>query len=359
VTGSKPPPSHLKVMAYFDRQDGKERGSFGRGIKIVIPEGYEAYGALVSVAHTYVEGGKPSSFSVMVGGQPFVFNATAGCKAATFGTPYQGEIAVIASLANGVSFAVGVDVACQLTAQGFSKWQHEMFDTITQAYLTQKAAYDEAVAAKKIQKGIEILGRNPLENRRIERDEIKKLIVMMLSGSPSMNFNVFYPTIKEPVMNILSACVLGPYIRFFENAFEWNNILYVFYPYFWGRRARWAPALTFTDPDPDFAAFLKAGAVRVQLPVRPGFERAVAHFLQFGAIWNGNDAPLYGDDLYVPVIQEVTENLGKLEDGKPYPEGSKPWEVKVPTSLVLVQDLEEIPGIRDALTGNNVNIVNP
>jgi hypothetical protein len=160
----------------------------------------------------------------------------------------------------------------------------------------------------------------------------------------------------EPVLDLAACCGNGSWIRFFENAFEWNNMMYVLYPYFWGRHARWISALHFTDPDPDFAAFLKAGAARIQVPVRPGFEKAVAYFLQFKQIWEGNDPPLRDDDLYVPIVDEIAENLGKLDDGVPYPEDAEPWEVRIPTSLVLVQNLEEIPGIKDSLTGNDVVI---
>jgi hypothetical protein len=104
-------------------------------------------------------------------------------------------------------------------------------------------------------------------------------------------------------------------VRFFENAFEWDNMLYVCYPHFWGRRARWVSALNLTDSDPDFAAFLRAGAARVQVPVRPGFERAVAYYAQTKQIWEGNDVPVVGDSTYVPIIDEITENLGSSTTG--------------------------------------------
>ena len=93
----------------------------------------------------------------------------------------------------------------------------------------------------------------------------------------------------------------------------------------WGRRARWISALNITDPDADFAAFLRAGAARVQVPVRPGFESAVAYFVYTGNLWDGNDVPRIDDDLYVPIIDEITTNLGKLDNGVPYPANSKPW----------------------------------
>jgi len=264
------------------------------------------------------------------------------------------------------SFTLGIDVFCSLTDEAFAKWQLKMYDAIMQAYLDQKAAYDSKMEQKDIQKGVEILGRNPIENRRIEKEELKKLIIMILTNNPYLNINS-YTSSAEPIMDLSKICPNGSYIRFFENAFEWENILYVFYPYFWGRHAKWINAIHLTDPDLDFAAFLKAGATRVQIPVRPGFEKAVALYCQTlqlfgqGIIWDGNDVPVIGDDLYVPIIKEISENLGKLDDGVPYPDPNnpQPWEVTIPTSLVVLQDLKEVPNIRDMMSGKNINIANP
>jgi hypothetical protein len=59
----------------------------------------------------------------------------------------------------------------------------------------------------------------------------------------------------------------------------------------------------------------------------------------------------------VPIVDEIAANLGKFDsEGVPYPKDSKPWEVRVPTELVLVQNLEEIPNIRDILTGRIISI---
>ena len=35
---------------------------------------------------------------------------------------------------------------------------------------------------------------------------------------------------------------------------------------------------------------------------------------------------------------------------------AEPWDVRVPTSLVLVQDPDEIAGIRDSMTGAPIDI---
>jgi hypothetical protein len=346
--GVKPPPSAYTNVAFFEKQEGKEENHYERAAKLQVPEGYEATGANIWAAYTHSK--DTAAMSVAVGGyakHPWGY--------VTFGPPFRGEISVLVHAFQAWSFVVGIDVGCRLTTEGFAKWQIQTYDSIMEAYLDKKAAYEERLAALAIQQGPQILGRNPLENVEIIRAELKKLVVMLLRRSSWMDFNSFYGG-AEPYMNLWKVCDNGAEIRFFENAFEWRNLLYVLYPYFWGRKSRWTSALHLTDPDPDFSAFLRAGAARVQVPVRPGFERAVAYYAQRGQIWEGDDPPLVGDDLYVPIIQEITESLGKIEDGVPYPEGSEPWEVTVPTSLVVLQDLKEIPEIRDVLTDQPIGL---
>jgi hypothetical protein len=348
------PPPQFQHVATFDKQDRLANpSSFGRSGKIDIPAGYEAFGAAVMSDYSF-QTGIQHSFRVMLGERFFERSGSAGSQYQTLSTRHH-ELGFAFHLHLCKSFAIAIDVACQLSLEGMAKWQQQVYDAIMEAYLQQKADYEEKLAALGIQQGVKILGRNPLENRRIEREELKKLVLMMLTGNNDIARNSMLPS-AEPLIDLAAACSNGSWIRFFENAFEWTNMMYVLYPYFWSRQARWISALHFTDPDPDFAAFLKAGAARVQVPVRPGFERAVAHFCQFTEIWEGNDAPLIDDDLYVPVVDEIAENLGKLDEGVPYPADGRPWEVRIPTSLVLVQNLDEVPGIRDVLTGNAIVI---
>jgi hypothetical protein len=352
VRNVPPPPPQFQHVTFSDKQDKTQDGSiFGRANKLAIPAGYEAYAATVATDYSYTEG-KAHAFAVMLGGTNFDVTPFWGNVHRPLDLRYS-ELSVAVHVFEAWSFTLGIDVFCRLTAEGFAKWQQAVYDSIMEAYLQQKADYDSSRKATAIQQGVPILGRNPLENRRLERDELKKLALMALTGSVAIERDSMQAT-SEPFMDLDKVCDNGAWVRFFENAFEWNNILYVFYPYFWGRHARWISAIHFTDPDPDFAAFLKAGAARMQVPVRPGFEKAVAYFIQTGEIWEGNDPPLIDDDLYVPLVDEISENLGKLDDGVPYPEGAQPWEVRIPTSLVVVQNLEEIPNIRDVLTGQNI-----
>ena len=146
--------------------------------------------------------------------------------------------------------------------------------------------------------------------------------------------------IEIPQVRLGTAEVEGDYIRFFEQAFEWQNLTYVFYPYFWGRKSKWAARVNYTDADPLFEAFLKAGAARVVVPVRPGFETALDHYMSTGETWNGGELPAIGSDDYVPILVEISEQLGA--PGNEVAQG-EPWEVVIPTSLVKLRADGSLP----------------
>ena len=357
VAGVAPPPPEFQNAAFFDKQDEVKDGSiFGRAQKIAIPAGYVAYKASVMSDYTQTEGDKNAALHVIIGNTLFDQTGYWGRNVHHISQRHV-ELAIAYQAVNVWSFALGVDIYCRLTNEAFIKWQQDTYDAIIATYLKLKADYDEKLAAATLQNDPSNLGQNPLENQRVTKEELKKLVLMMLIGSDHIDRNSYLPT-DEPWMDLKAACKNGSWIRFFENAFEWTNILYVLYPYFWGRHARWNAAIHFKDPDSDFAAFLRAGAARVQIPVRPGFEKAVVFFTQTGQIWNGNEPPLKNDDLYVPIVDEIEANLGKFDnDGIPYPDGSKPWEVRVPTDLVLVENIDEIPNIIDVMTGNKVTLL--
>lgn len=103
----------------------------------------------------------------------------------------------------------------------------------------------------------------------------------------------------------------------------------------------WVDRFVKQDVDPDFLEFLRAGAARVVVPVRPGFELAVTHFIETGKIWGGEgDPPVISSPLYVSIIDEIRERTGAPEGEKPVGE---PWDARVPTALVLVRDSSDLP----------------
>ena len=102
-----------------------------------------------------------------------------------------------------------------------------------------------------------------------------------------------------------------------QQAFEWEHLAWIVYPYFWGRRTEWSRTVVTSHPDPDFASFLNAGAARVQVPVRPGFEDLVKHFMETGEVYGEAGCPKMGDPGYVSFIDEQLTSLGAPGDEVP------------------------------------------
>jgi hypothetical protein len=57
-------------------------------------------------------------------------------------------------------------------------------------------------------------------------------------------------------------------------------------------------------------------------------------------VWKGRGLPSIGQELYVPIIEELRESLGA--PGTEVPQGD-PWEVRVATSLVLLRPDASLP----------------
>ncbi|MDB5318345.1 MAG: hypothetical protein JWO24_4189 [Rhodospirillales bacterium] len=142
-------------------------------------------------------------------------------------------------------------------------------------------------------------------------------------------------------------------MRFFEQAFEWEHMSYVTYPYFWGRKSQWDERIAYEDPDSVFADFLKAGYCRVSVPARLGFEGAIDHFLTFGETWNGGPLPSISSPLYLPIADEIAERLDR--PGDEIPQGD-PWKVRIPTNLVRLCPDDKLPKWQQNAQGDWVEI---
>jgi hypothetical protein len=51
----------------------------------------------------------------------------------------------------------------------------------------------------------------------------------------------------------------GSFVKFMEQAFEWNLMSYSFYPYYWANRDEWAEMYKFDSNDAVFRSFMQAG----------------------------------------------------------------------------------------------------
>jgi hypothetical protein len=79
-------------------------------------------------------------------------------------------------------------------------------------------------------------------------------------------------------------------------------MLFFLYPYFWADPTRWPFLKYLRHPDAQHRAFLKAGAARVVLTIRPGFERDFVAFVERGDF----DFDALPDDApYVTITEEM------------------------------------------------------
>jgi hypothetical protein len=243
---------------------------------------------------------------------------------------------------NAAQVAVAVEVKCQRTDRAMEKWRFETHAKLTTAYKARLSEYEEKLAALQLQAGVAIHGRNPALNLEIMKDELKKNCISILTDQHYDLFNAIDISWSNglPQIDVFEAAGEGAYVRFFEQAFEWEHMTWVTYPYFWGWKSHWVERLAFEDPDPLFNQFLKAGYCRVSVPARLKFEGAIDHFMKYGELWNGGPLPPISSPLYLPIADEIAERLDR--PGDEIPQGD-PWLVRIPTTLVHLRADDKLP----------------
>jgi hypothetical protein len=92
----------------------------------------------------------------------------------------------------------------------------------------------------------------------------------------------------------------GEFIKFVQQAIEWENVLYFTYPYFWDTPKNWTLKQFLQHPDALHRTFLRAGSARVVLTIRPGFEDSFTQLIETGAF-----GQLPGDHPYVSIAKEI------------------------------------------------------
>lgn len=251
----------------------------------------------------------PDDTTVTVGAQT---QGEAGeVKTAALGFTDTLPVAVITSAAG---LVVTFRVECERTDELMEEWQVKTYDTIMAAYLNQLQQYEEEVARLDTERGIQISNRPPEENRKIEQIELKRAAISILTGQHFDAFGAVYDvqsndSSKSPRIAFSKAAVEGDIVQYFEQVFEWQNMTYIFYPYFWGRKSEWPDVLNHESTDPLFELFLQAGYARVQVPVRLNYEKMVLYFLESSKIWQeAEDAAV--SKRYLPLVEEIRNQTG-------------------------------------------------
>ena len=239
------------------------------------------------------------------------------------------KIPIAATATHKTNLAVSVEIKCERTDEAFMQWQLDTHEKIMQGYFTMKSEYEEKLAAAAIQQGIIASGRNPELNRKIEHDELKRQATNLLWSQMMMVPAGLYPDL----------------IMFTENAFEWENMSYKLFSYFWAEFDQWDTLLQLQDNDPIHMQFLQAGATRLVLPVRNEFAAQALNFLTTASIWS--DVTELTDPGHLEILEELR---GAPDNPNGVPEDPS-WEVKVPTPLVILKGGDDLPIFLDDCHG--------
>lgn len=292
VTGVEPPPPRYTIVSQAFHKEIQPKSPPEVDVhahsdnSINVPDGYVAKRAwFAGMAFPPVA----NFFRVEVGNKTIIF----GVDGSNFGglrvvalDNREDEVIPVAIHADRVlSYAFTLEIECERTEAELQRWKLATFNAIMTAYRELQAQYDEQVAALQVQQGVDIQGRNPLVNRQVEQAELKRAAISILTDQHFDHIDALRKNVPKygyPELDLAETAVEGPYIRFFEQAFEWENMTYLFYPYFWGRKEDWITDALLDDTDPLFAQFLRAGAARVVVPARPGFEAAICSYLSNG-----------------------------------------------------------------------------
>ncbi|KAF0192705.1 MAG: hypothetical protein FD165_475 [Gammaproteobacteria bacterium] len=336
AAGVGPPPlPYTTASKALEGKGGEHEGST-KAFEVPLLDGYSAISGHVAVWYNRWGGG---TVDVVVGKAMNRFSDNGG-----WAFPLSGEtglVAVALKTLKAEVYVASIELYCQRSDRLLMDWKLKTHTAILQAYQKLLRDYEDKLAALEVQAAQQIQGRNPLENERMIRAELKKSAISVFTAQHYDLFGAITTSVQGyPQANLPEAYAEGKYIRFFEQAFEWEQSMFFLYPYFWGRKGNWVNRSLLQDVDPLFADFIKAGAARVVLPVRPGFEKAVAHFMDTGQTWDGGDLPTITSPLYVSIIEEIRER--DKAPGAEIPHGD-PWDVHLPTTLLKLRDVATLP----------------
>jgi type II secretory pathway pseudopilin PulG len=161
--------------------------------------------------------------------------------------------------------AVSYELELVLKDDIIKTWQLKIWEMIRESHYANFLE-NKRIIRERLERLQEELGsQDALSLRKKEREEVMKSALEELGISPEEH--------REDWA-----------IKFIHHAIEWENMLYFLYPYFWSDKGEegqyWEFKKYLDHPDPMHKAFLKAGAARVVLTIRPGFENAFMAYVQ-------------------------------------------------------------------------------
>lgn len=251
--------------------------------------------------------------------------------------PLADKVPVTITATGAADATAAVEVGCVPTDEAMRNWQQQVFDALLSSYTTWERSY-QAERTRMNLGSASVIERSPARNAELIHEELKRqVIAWLLDESPFGGRPAVLAGGADA--DLAEARRVADEIQFLEQAFEWTNLSYVPYPYYWTARTSWKDLADLETVDPDLGRFLRAGSARVVLPARPDLTEAVAYWLLFRQPWLGGPPPVPGEQGYLSVATEIRDLTQPPPDGVP----GESWDVRVPTTLRWLDPNPDLP----------------
>jgi hypothetical protein len=229
-----------------------------------------------------------------------------------------GHIALV-MFSNGV--AGGHAAATLRVAQdteGWRAWQNRAWAAMRKGAEEQWQMQRQDLQQRRDRLNEEISRWDPLSLRRMEREEVMKTTlkwifgpafdlmpseVARLYGGDAGALAAVEPARLTPEQ-WAQTMGFGEFIKFLHQAIEWENVLFFVYPYFWDNPRNHAMKRFLYHPDSVHQTFLRGGAARVVLTVRPGFEESFTRLFETGSP-EADPTNNISDHPYLTIAEEI------------------------------------------------------
>ncbi|MGZ8915770.1 MAG: type II secretion system protein GspG [Candidatus Binatia bacterium] len=329
---------------------------------IDVPEGYLVSTAIKPKfeAHlaTWKDHGNGFAFSLTADASNYDNNTQIVTAELTSLLGKTGHLAVVCKHTYVSQAAVQINLTYQLSKDVLDKWQFAAWTQLRAAAEARHREEQERLQEERDQLWRLLNGKDTLSLRRLEREELVRLVmkwllgptypliststVEMTLGQLLTNEETFQRSNKTPDSPTFSyvrekmwqeALLFGDFVKFIHQAVEWENLLYFLYPYFWGSETIGRDKLLFEHNDTEHERFLRAGYARIVLPVRPGFEQSFTKLMEEGTLQGVSTQP------YITIAEEIANfartNYSGIPPANPeqharpllYPEQRATWDI--------------------------------
>ena len=333
---SPPSPATKTVSVSFQNEDEKlvalPSGYIAKKsyVTCAFPQGTEASAAVEGIVGTNKFTCTPDSATLN-----FEMNNESGAvPAAVIGNAVESTPATQPD-----NFVLTVEIECAVSETLMDEWEIKTYNTIIESYERQKELYYQNVGAGN---NLKIKPRSPLENRKIEHNTLK-------AGCFEVLFETYaklvgFPSDPLPPGTPPQYLVNEPrYYQFFNEVFEWQEMVYTFSQEIDKDGFSGFIPEEVTSEDELFTAFLQASAARIIVPVRPSQDMSLLYFLSSGMLWQENNYIAPANNSEVEIVNELKNmeftqrSINKLIE---------PWEIVVPTSMVVLQESNNLPSVK-------------